>query len=124
MKQLVGSRYSLPDDGRPACKLDDGDVVRVALRGFFKGNMSVGARRVACVFLRPVGDEPWVYCSKGRFLDVVKWVESRGLDFHTEFSVEYARGSLNPMTDADLVRAVDTRRMAVEVTYGPFQGSA
>ena len=123
MKLLVGSRYLLPLDGRAACRLDEGDVVKVSLRGFFKGWMCVGSRKVSCVFFLPVGPEPWVYCSKSRFLDIVKWVGEHTSDFGFEFNLQYNVG-LNPLTDLDLQRSVEMRKLVVAVAYGPSLGQA
>jgi len=123
MKLLTGTRYCLPEGSRASCKLDEGDVVRVSLRNFFKGWICVGVRKVSCVLCLPVGPEPWVYCSKSRFLDIVKWVESHGHDFQSEFNLQYNAG-LIPMTDLDLQRTLEVRKLAVAVAYGPSQGSA
>jgi hypothetical protein len=125
MKILTGSRYNLPSQDlggdRPACKLDTGDRVRVTLRGFYKGWMCVGPRKVSCVFFKPVGDEPWVYCSKSRFLDVVKYLEENGVGFDDTFTLVY-KGVLSPYTDADLEHQVGVELLAVQVEYGPTQG--
>jgi hypothetical protein len=125
MKILTGSRYNLPSQGLGdeslACKLDPGDRVRVAFRGFYKGWMCVGPRKVSCVFFKPVGPEPWVYCSKSRFLDVVKYLEIKGIGFDDSFTLVY-EGILSPYTDADLEEHGRVELLAVQVEYGPTQG--
>ena len=123
MKFLTGTRYSLPPDERGACKLDEGEVVKVRLERFFKGCMCVGLRKVSCIFFLPVGPEPWVYCSKSRFMDIVKWVEFHGCDFHYEFNLQYWGGMLIPLTDSDLELVAQSRRLAVEGVWGAAQGS-
>jgi|GEM_PF-1838773 hypothetical protein len=124
MKLISGTRYGLPDDDRGACKLDDGDTVKVSLEGFFKGWMCVGVRKVSCIFFQPVGPGPWVYCSKSRFLDIVEWTEFHGHDFHTEFNLQYNAGGLIPLMDSELPYQEELRRMAVVAIHGLAKGSA
>lgn len=76
METLNGNtRYAFPEDGTPAVKLGEGETVEVRLRGFHKGNIRVGKRAYACVFLRRCDAPGWVYVSKGRFLDLVGWID-------------------------------------------------
>jgi hypothetical protein len=123
VQTLSGTRYSLPAD-HGVVKLDENEVVSVRLRGFFKGWMCVGKRKVSCVFLLTVASDvcAWVYCSKSRFLDVVKWVDDHGLGLDDSFLVAYEAGALTPMTEQGLQRWRSAQELAVRLLYGPTQG--
>lgn len=126
MQVLSGTRWCLPQD-REAVKLDAGDEVEVSLRGLHKGSLCVGTRRVAAMFLRPTDPQlPYVYCSKGRFPDLVAWLLRRpGAGFDTPFYVRYEAGGLDFYAGrAELEAHYNNLRTAVEVVYGPTRGSA
>lgn len=122
MQLLTGTRYGLPADGVAACKLGKDEQARVRLRGFYKGHICVGKKKFSCIFLKPVDDaSPWIYCSKGAFINIVQWMLSKNLSWDDEFVVIY-EDALNPYTDTDLNRRGEIQRLAVIVEFGPSQG--
>lgn len=102
MRELKGTRYGLPPSGT-AYQLGLGDIVEVRLRDFYKGYICVGKRKFSCAFFKTTTGSAWIYCSKGRFIDIVQWIDKLG-DFDTVFYLQYAAGALTPYTKEDLLR--------------------
>lgn len=70
------TRYSGPTD-MPLYKLGPGDSTVVTLGGWQKGCIRVGQKAYSCIWLPAVNAPGFVYCNKGGFLDLVKFVEEK-----------------------------------------------
>ncbi len=116
------SRYGTPDKGR-AFKLSPGEWAKVTFRGFYKGYIRVGKRAYSCAFLKVVGGDlapgDWVYCSKGAFMDIAHYAETKGFEpFYLEYIASKPYGTLNYFSEEDIQGRQNRHVMINQLLYG------